>query len=127
MPGNKIGAIMSRAMTLFGEHDVFMEIAYPMIMNTVVPREAVLEMPLCDGSVNLLKDEHDANVVQFKPYFQSEREEGKDLDCPVIHPIKFGMDTSIAYWKETINNSDCSWCTREGLGDNETFWELAKN
>ena len=127
VPGNKIGAMMSRAMTLFGEHDVFMEIAYPMIMNTVVPREAVLEMPLCDGSLNLLKDEYDANAVQFKPYFQSEREEGKDLDCPVIHPIKFGMDMSITYWKETINNSGCSWCIREGLGNNETFWELAKN
>ena len=47
VPRNKIGAMMSRAMTLFGEHDVFIEVAYPMIMNTVVPREAVLEMLLC--------------------------------------------------------------------------------
>ena len=94
VPGNKIGAMMSRAMTLFGEYDVFIEVAYPMMMNTVVPREAVLKMPLCDGSLNLLKDEYDTNAIQFKPYLQLEREEGNDLDCPAIHPIKFGMDMS---------------------------------
>ena len=67
VPGNKLGASMSRAITLFGEHDVFMEIAYPMIMNVVVPRERVLEMPICDNSIQSWRNKYDSNIVQFKP------------------------------------------------------------
>jgi hypothetical protein len=127
VPGNnELGATMARALTLFGEHDGFMEITYPLIMNAVVPKEGVLEMPLCDNSINKLKGKYDENVVQSVPLFQATREEGKGLDCPVIHPIKFGKDASIAYWKGVINDSSsthsCSWCTWKDAGNNLLVW-----
>ena len=128
VPGNKLGASMSRAITLFGEHDVFMEIAYPMIMNVVVPRERVLEMPICDNSIQSWRNKYDSNIVQFKPYFKKTREEGGGLQCPVIHPIKFGLEVSIAYWKDVITNSTashCSWCTWKDTDNNAGFWTLA--
>eukprot|EP00565_Helicotheca_tamesis_P008312 CAMPEP_0185738558 /NCGR_PEP_ID=MMETSP1171-20130828/33284_1 /TAXON_ID=374046 /ORGANISM="Helicotheca tamensis, Strain CCMP826" /LENGTH=113 /DNA_ID=CAMNT_0028409839 /DNA_START=16 /DNA_END=357 /DNA_ORIENTATION=- len=112
---------MSKAMTLFGEHDVFMEIGYPMIMNAVVPKDKVLEMPLFDGSIHSFGRDYKKEKLQFKQYFQLTRDEGKGLDCPVIHPIKFGMDAALPYWKEIVETK-CSWC--KWNNGNNTFWNL---
>jgi hypothetical protein len=116
-------------MTLFGEHDVFMEFAYPMVMHTVVPKEQVLEMPLCDGSVNLLGREWSENITQFKPFFVPMTAEGKtqflSSSCTVIHPIKFGKDISLDYWKKVLQE-DCSMCTWKGDSQDQ-FWALQRS
>ena len=73
-------------MTLFGEeHDVMMEIAYPFIISAVVPIEKALEMSLCDTSIQTFKSEWQEGLMKFSPYFRLTREEGKKLDCPIIH------------------------------------------
>jgi hypothetical protein len=123
VPGNDLGSLISKAMTLFGEHDVMMEIAYPIIMSAVVPREMALEMPLCDASIKTLKSEWEEGVMKFRPYFRLTREEGKKLDCPVIHPIKFGIEGSIPYWKSVLNGN-CTWCIWHDDSQEEVFWKM---
>lgn len=123
VPGNELGALMMRALTVLGEHDVFLEFAYPMVMNVVVPREARLEMPLCDGSMNTLGKKWTPDELQFVPHFKPAAEEGQALDCPVIHPIKFGNVTAVAYWKEVLQKHCASCATEEGA--TESFWVLA--
>ena len=117
IPGNDLGTAMSKAMTLFGEHDVFMEMDYPMIYNVLVPRELVprekeLEMPICNAR-NFLSS--------LVPYFRIGRKEGQDLDCPAIHPIKFGNEKSSVYWKGIVEDQ-CSTC--EWKNENQTYWEI---
>ena len=76
VPGNALGTEMSKAMTIFGEHDVFMEIAFPMTYNLLVPGSSVLEMPYCDST---------GRELMFQPYFQPTRKEGKSL-TPIRKP-----------------------------------------
>jgi hypothetical protein len=121
VPGSDLGTAMSKAMTLFGEHDVFMEISYPMVYHLLVPGEQVLEVPYCDDS--RLKKTN----LEFIPYYTLTTREGYSQvtrekgDCPVIHPIKFGNENSVVYWKEVVER-DCSWC--EWKNDNQTYWEI---
>lgn len=112
VPGTELGSNIAKAMTLFGEHDVMMEIAYPMVLSVVAQKEEVLEMPLCDGS---------ATELDFENYFELKRKEGQGLDCPTIHPIKFGKNSSLTYWQDLLQKS-CSQCTL--LHSNEGYWRL---
>jgi len=114
VPGNALGAAMTKAMITFGEHDVFMEIAFPMTYNLLVPEARALEMPYCDST---------GRELMFKPYFQPTRKEGEFLICPALHPIKFGRTSSIEYWKE-INSVECSWCTWKSYS--VTFWGVVE-
>lgn len=112
VPGNDLGEAMMHAIALFGEHDSFMEISYPMIYTMLVPEEKKLEMPYCDSSLETLN---------FKPYFRSTKDEGKSLDCPLIHPIKFGFDHCYEYWKQIVEEQ-CTSC--EWKHANQSFWSI---
>ena len=112
IPGNDLGVVIMHAIALFGEHDVMMEISYPMIYAMLVPQEKKLEMPYCDSSLERFN---------FKPFFRSEMDEGKNLVCPVIHPIKFGFDESCEYWKNIVeqNCNSCEW-----QHANQSYWSI---
>ena len=102
-----IGPPCPRPWLCLGEHNIFMEMAYPMIYNLLVPREKVLEMPICNTS--------DCSLFSYK-----QERKPRDLPCPVIHPIKFGKEKWIVLWKEIVDKrSRCEW-----QNENQTYWEI---
>lgn len=121
VPNNVFGSAMIDAITLFGEHDTFMEISYAIIMSMLVPREKMLEMPYCDGFASRLKGQ-----LAFKPYFKLTRNEGKNIhECTLMHPLKMGFDEDFNYWKsivikENYNNMLSKWTS--AVVGNESFW-----
>jgi hypothetical protein len=113
VPNNDLGKTVIQAITLFGEHDVFMEMSYPMINVLLVPGDQVLEMPYCDGG---------SRKLDYRPVFQNvSMEEGKNLACPLIHPIKFGKVECYNYWK-VIVETNCTRCQWKHA--NATFWSI---
>jgi hypothetical protein len=112
VPNNDLGKTVIQAITLFGEHDVFMEMSYPMINVLLVPDDQMLEMPYCDGG---------SRKLDYRPVFNVTMEEGKNLTCPLIHPIKFGVRDCYNYWKEIVE-TNCTRCQWKHA--NATFWSI---
>ena len=100
-------------MTIFGEHNVFMEIAFPITCSLLVTESSALKMPYCDST---------GRELIFQQYFQPTQKEGKSLSCPTIHPIKFGRFASMEYWKEILSVECSWWCTWRS--ENRTFWKV---
>mmetsp|Transcript_12706 Transcript_12706/g.23818 ORF Transcript_12706/g.23818 Transcript_12706/m.23818 type:complete len:573 (-) Transcript_12706:37-1755(-) len=123
---NAFGSAIIDAITLFGEHDTFMEISYAMIYSMLVSHDKMLEMPYCDGFAARSQGQ-----LVFKPYFRLTRNEGKKIhQCTLIHPLKFGFDDDFNYWKSIVavkehnsrGNNYTSWNNNTSNDGHETFW-----
>lgn len=60
-------------------------------------------------------EKRSSDKLQFVPHSEPSTEEGKTLDCPVIHPIKFGNVTAVAYRQELLQNHCTACATDEGV------------
>lgn len=122
VPGNELGETIFKAIALFGEHDSMMEIGWPTIVSTILPRDQVLEMPCCTRD----SGKSNATFLEFTPVYQPVTDtatELKDVPCPTIHPIKFSHPTSFAHWKNVVEQ-ECPWCTWKEDGNTEIHWKL---
>ncbi len=112
VPNNDLGTVMTKALTLFGEHDVFSEISLPTVQSAILPDNTILEMPFCDGSQRTLGKEWSDTQLKFKKYFSViSVPDGNNLDCPVVSPVNFEKDLAVQYWKKQIEEKceSCKW------------------
>jgi len=109
VPRNRVGWLMIKAIILFGEHDVFLEITIPMIMAIVVGKEGGLKIPYCELS-GLNTGRINISIAKDQAH-----------DCPSFHPFKFSQPTFYDYWKKIVGN-ECPWC--KWPQENEIRWKV---
>ena len=116
VPGNELGRNLSRALLVFGEHDVFLEIAIAMVYSMLVPDDQWVPVPYCDGDRYM--DERGNELVTrkkspgekiFLPLYSVQGT--NDTMCAVIHPLKFSKEEDIRYWKHVMK-TECAACNR---------------
>jgi len=105
IPGNRVGWLMTKSIILFGEHDVFLEIAIPIIMALIVGKGVGIQMPYCE----------------FSHMKENITKEDLTHECPSFHPMKLSIEKYYGIWKKVVN-SDCPWC--RWPQQNETSWKV---
>ena len=108
---NEVGRNIVDTLVLFGEHDVFLEVAVPAAFVMVVPKEEWLPVPYCDVY------DPGANArekITLGPRRTMNASESGGLNCSVIHPLKFSNESSVDYWRRVVE-TECSSC-RQRVG-----------
>ena len=109
-----LGLAEMKSLKLFGEHDVFLEVAIPMVYNLVVPDNLLLSAPYC----NLLPQKFVPHLYQ--PVYSREGEFLSELRCSVLHPLKFSEAENVRYWQSIIEAE----CGNECKRNSEVGWQL---
>ena len=117
---NEVGWNIVDTLVLFGEHDVFLEVAVPAAYVMVVPKEEWLPVPYCDivyhHGEQTLMEKWPNNMTFVPPYIVNASESG-GLNCSVIHPLKFSKGSSVEYWRRVVIETECPSCRSEREGN----------
>ena len=109
-----LGLEEMKALKLFGEHDVFLEVAVPMVYNLVVPDHLLLSVPYCNFVPELFVPH------LYQPYYSRAGEVLSDLRCSVLHPTKFSDAANVRFWQSIINEE----CGEECASNAKIYWKL---
>ena len=124
---NEVGRNIVDTLVLFGEHDVFLEVAVPAAYVMVIPKEEWLPVPYCEvvyhhGEQTLM--EKGPNNMTFVPPYIVNASESGGLNCSVIHPLKFSKESSVDYWRRVVE-TECPSCRSEREGN--VWWSRVED
>eukprot|EP00529_Nitzschia_sp_RCC80_P014580 CAMPEP_0113472812 /NCGR_PEP_ID=MMETSP0014_2-20120614/17713_1 /TAXON_ID=2857 /ORGANISM="Nitzschia sp." /LENGTH=718 /DNA_ID=CAMNT_0000365543 /DNA_START=91 /DNA_END=2244 /DNA_ORIENTATION=- /assembly_acc=CAM_ASM_000159 len=112
IPNSLRGRRMAQWMHQFGEHDVTLEAAVPIVYHLLTPDEDLLTIPYCDGREIKMgqwrTEEEQANGTYFSPYYSCPME-SRAPECAVMHPIKFSRPEMQHFLYDEILK-DCEDC-----------------
>ena len=112
IPNSLKGRRMAQWMHQFGEHDVTLEAAVPIVYYLLTPDEDLLTIPYCDGREIKMghwrTEEEQANGTYFSPYYRCPME-SRAPACAVMHPIKFSRPEMQNFLFDEILK-DCEDC-----------------
>ena len=124
---NEVGRNIVDTLVLFGEHDVFLEVAVPAAYAMLVPKEEWLPIPYCDGLYYVTENgrwkkmKKAPNNITFVPLYTTNASETGGLQCSVVHALKFSHDIFLDYWRRVVK-TECASCRSEREGNVWVEW-----
>ena len=115
---NEVGRNIVDTLVLFGEHDVFLEVAVPAAYAMLVPKEEWLPIPYCD-----VVNHPGANARDNITLGPSET---AGLQCFVVHALQYSQDKIVLdYWRRVVK-TECASCRSEREGNVWIEWPLPR-
>jgi hypothetical protein len=97
------GPAFIKSLSVFGSHDVFLEIAVPMLYQLVVPNTPIWRKdPLWGLSAPYCQRAQSGGQIAFEPVHSRKGQIHPDLQCTVLHPLKFSRIEYVEYWRQVV-------------------------